>query len=136
MSDVNEDEDEDEGDGSEGEDEGEHQDEDNTEIPWSTQFMESEIFPSPIDLNIGRMTQKELTPLIWCHYDKFPAKLKITNTGKTVVLSAKWHGDGPFITGGPFLSKQIFSQLHLHWGPNDMDGSEHSVDGQRSKVPK
>lgn len=157
----------------ESEDEDEYEDEAESEISWSAEFMESEIFQSPIDLNIGRMIEKELTPLIWCHYENLPLKLKITNTGKTgdvmlkewksiarlnffqnsylfqvysrllsiflvfsVILSAKWHDEGPFFTGGPFSSKQIFSQLHLHWGANDMEGSEHSVDGERSKFEK
>lgn len=46
-----------------------------------------------------------------------------------VILSAKWHQERPYLSGGPLLGNYVFSQLHFHWGSNDMEGSEHTIDG-------
>lgn len=46
-----------------------------------------------------------------------------------VILSAKWYQERPYIAGGPFMSNYVFSQLHFHWGKNDAEGSEHTIDG-------
>ncbi|XP_033215271.1 carbonic anhydrase 2-like [Belonocnema kinseyi] len=89
---------------------------------------------SPIDLNISNMTVAELNPLLWCNYDIPPKKLKLTNTGHTVILSAKWQQERAYLTDGPFLSKFVFSQIHFHWGINDMEGSEHRFDGASSPM--
>ncbi|XP_014469160.1 PREDICTED: uncharacterized protein LOC106741545 [Dinoponera quadriceps] len=85
---------------------------------------------SPIDLNIGYMRVIELNPLQWCNYNVMPKKLKLTNTGYTVILSAKWETERPCLRDGPFASSYTFSQIHFHWGETNMDGSEHRVDGE------
>ncbi|XP_070526396.1 carbonic anhydrase 1, partial [Cardiocondyla obscurior] len=84
---------------------------------------------SPIDLNISYMKCINLYPIQWCNYNVTPKKLKLTNTGYTVMLSTTWRDKQPHLCGGPFASSYIFSQLHFHWGKTDMDGSEHYVDG-------
>ncbi|XP_011153183.1 carbonic anhydrase 1 [Harpegnathos saltator] len=86
---------------------------------------------SPIDLNIAHMKTTELNPLQWCNYNVMPKKLKLTNTGYTVLLSAKWELERPCLRDGPFESSYVFSQIHFHWGETDMNGSEHRVDGER-----
>lgn len=50
-----------------------------------------------------------------------------------MILSAKWFQERPFLTGGPFLGNYVFSQLHFHWGADNMEGSEHAIDG--GKLP-
>ncbi|XP_076166220.1 carbonic anhydrase 1 [Ptiloglossa arizonensis] len=84
---------------------------------------------SPIDLDIGRMKVIQLNPLKWANVHVAPRKVKITNTGYTVILSAKWQHDRPFISGGPLAADYTFSQMHFHWGENEMHGSEHTIDG-------
>ncbi|XP_026670749.1 carbonic anhydrase 3-like [Ceratina calcarata] len=84
----------------------------------------------PIDLDINNMKVMELDPLEWTDISTPPRKLKITNTGYTVILSAKWQQDiRPYISGGPFTVNYVFSQVHFHWGENEMTGSEHTIDG-------
>ncbi|XP_050455409.1 carbonic anhydrase 12-like [Cataglyphis hispanica] len=84
---------------------------------------------SPIDLNISYMKVVKLNPLQWLNYTVTPKKMKLTNTSYTVMLSATWHAEEPYLYDGPFASKYIFSQLHFHWGKTDMNGSEHYIDG-------
>ncbi|XP_032667160.1 carbonic anhydrase 1-like [Odontomachus brunneus] len=88
-----------------------------------------DILESPIDLNISYMKVIELNPLLWYNYNVMPKKLKLTNTGYTVILSGKWEAERPYLRDGPFASNYVFSQIHFHWGETNMDGSEHYVDG-------
>lgn len=46
-----------------------------------------------------------------------------------MIISAKWFEERPYIDGGPLKDKYVFSQIHFHWGVNDMEGSEHTTDG-------
>ncbi|XP_048268707.1 putative carbonic anhydrase 3 [Bombus terrestris] len=89
---------------------------------------------SPIDLDIARMRVIELDPLKWIGIDIAPRKLKLTNTGLTVILSAKWPQACPYLSGGPYEGNYVFAQIHFHWGENEMKGSEHSVDGARFEI--
>ncbi|KAF2880446.1 hypothetical protein ILUMI_25724 [Ignelater luminosus] len=97
---------------------------------WIQSLVESEgDFESPININLSTSIPLELPLLEWHHIDLPCKKMKLTNTGHTLILSAKWHQERPFLTGGPLLGNYVFSQLHFHWGCNDMEGSEHTVDG-------
>ncbi|XP_024945364.1 carbonic anhydrase 1-like isoform X2 [Cephus cinctus] len=69
---------------------------------------------SPIDLNMSKMLVMKLNSLKWHNHEVPPKKLKLTNTGQTA--------------DGPFLGNYVFSQIHFHWGPTNMKGSEHTVD--------
>ncbi|KFB53921.1 carbonic anhydrase 8 [Anopheles sinensis] len=89
--------------------------------------------PAPIDLNINKAEQITLGSLQWENYDRKPESVKLTNTGETVILSARWaDGVRPSLLGGPLADRRyVFSQLHFHWGPSAMEGSEHTIDGYR-----
>ncbi|XP_050343841.1 carbonic anhydrase 2-like [Nymphalis io] len=84
--------------------------------------------PTPIDVSITGSLKYWCPELVWYNFDVYPHKVKLTNTGYTVLLGAKWKAERPFLVGGPFLEKHVFSQIHFHWGSNMMEGSEHSVD--------
>ncbi|XP_059049744.1 carbonic anhydrase 1-like [Achroia grisella] len=87
--------------------------------------------PTPIDISITGSIQYRCPELKWFNFDVFPHKVKLTNTGYTVLLGAKWKAERPYLEGGPFLEKHVLSQIHFHWGPNMMEGSEHTVDKRR-----
>ncbi|KAJ9579380.1 hypothetical protein L9F63_024512, partial [Diploptera punctata] len=73
-----------------------------------------------------------MPPLKWFNYDQPPVKMKITNSGHTVIISGKWGKERPYIGEGPLPENgYVFSQMHFHWGEYDNDGSEHTVDGKR-----
>ncbi|XP_065073518.1 carbonic anhydrase 1-like [Ochlerotatus camptorhynchus] len=86
--------------------------------------------PAPIDININFAEKITLPELLWHNYEKLPNKIKLSNTGETVILSAKWPGkEPPYLEGGPLEGKYMFSQLHFHWGNTAVEGSEHTIDG-------
>ncbi|XP_030747175.1 putative carbonic anhydrase 3 [Sitophilus oryzae] len=95
-------------------------------------FYGTAIFESPADIDIiGTKPVEDVPMLTWVNFEIPPKKMKITNSGHTVILSGKWGQERPYITGGTLTGKYVFSQLHLHWGVNSMEGSEHTVDGCR-----
>nr|XP_023011991.1 carbonic anhydrase 3-like [Leptinotarsa decemlineata] len=97
---------------------------------WIRKLTQTEgCYESPIDICLTRSKEIELPPLEWINFEIPPKKIKITNTGQTIIFSAKWGQERPYLASGPFLGKYVFSNWHLHWGANDMEGSEHSVDG-------
>ncbi|XP_018569032.1 carbonic anhydrase 2-like [Anoplophora glabripennis] len=99
---------------------------------WIRRLVNSEgIFESPIDLNVAKMKEIDLSLLEWVNFEVPPKKMKVTNTGHTIIFSAKWGQERPYITKGPFFGKYVFSNWHLHWGANDMEGSEHTIDGSQ-----
>ena len=40
-------------------------------------------------------------------------------------------GDVGILSGGPLASDYQILQLHFHWGSDNTQGSEHTLDGQR-----
>uniref|UniRef100_A0A182KCW8 Alpha-carbonic anhydrase domain-containing protein n=1 Tax=Anopheles christyi TaxID=43041 RepID=A0A182KCW8_9DIPT len=103
----------------------------NESLVWSLAPTEA-YQPAPIDLNVGRAVHIELQTLRWNKYETLPASVKLTNTGETVILSARWDGEQcPSLEGGPLDGRYVFSQLHFHWGQTALDGSEHTIDGYR-----
>lgn len=85
-------------------------------------------FESPIDICITKSKEIHLEPLQWIHFDDPPKKIKVTNTGLSLIVSAKWKQERPYLHSGPFIGKYVFSNFHLHWGKNAMEGSEHTID--------
>ncbi|XP_053603806.1 carbonic anhydrase 2-like [Plodia interpunctella] len=84
--------------------------------------------PSPIDVSITGSMAYRCPELKWYNFDVYPHKVKLTNTGYTLLLGAKWRTERPYLEGGPFLEKHVLSQIHFHWGSDLMEGSEHTVD--------
>lgn len=52
----------------------------------------------------------------------------MSNSGKSVVITAKWSTTQPSLTGGPLSDGYSFAQIHFHWGSSS-EGSQHTVDG-------
>lgn len=94
----------------------------------------SEMFPtisaynkqSPIDLTVANLL--EAKPPLTLKYDCDCCQT-LSNTGHTLQVSGI--PQDSYVTGGPLCcDKYRFAQFHLHWGPNDNCGSEHTVDGR------
>ena len=83
---------------------------------------------SPIDLNVTKSIKKSLPNLNWNGYNAIPRSMKVSNNGKTLVVSTTYD-NCPYLDGGPLDSRYNFSQIHYHWGHSTLEGSYHSVDG-------
>ncbi|XP_046402851.1 carbonic anhydrase 2-like [Ischnura elegans] len=98
---------------------------------WLRYQMETEGFgPSPLDLHPKHSSPLPLPPLCWYNYGLEPSLIKVTNTGSTVIVNARWDSERPYLLGGPFRGRYVFSQIHFHWGPDNGSGAEHSLMGQ------
>ncbi|KAL4706917.1 hypothetical protein ACJJTC_012376 [Scirpophaga incertulas] len=101
-------------------------------LDWIHYWSETEgHLPTPIDVSITDSIWYLCPELKWFNFDVYPHKIKMTNTGYTVHIGAKWKTERPYLEGGPFLEKHVISQIHFHWGANMMEGSDHSVDKRR-----
>ena len=57
-----------------------------------------------------------------------------TSTNFVFLASVKFNVDemmGASISGGPLSDTYILSQFHLHWGSENGQGSEHTLNGER-----
>ncbi|XP_071444053.1 carbonic anhydrase 2-like [Hetaerina americana] len=98
---------------------------------WLRHEMETEgCGPSPVDVHPKYSTPLPLPPLSWTNYHRTPCLMKVTNTGSTVIVSAKWMTERPYLLGGPFRGSYVFSQIHFHWGAGNGEGAEHSMMGE------
>ncbi|XP_075972060.1 carbonic anhydrase 3-like [Anticarsia gemmatalis] len=101
-------------------------------IEWIHYLSDDEgLLPTPIDVSITGSLAYTCPDLKWYNFDVYPHKIKLTNTGYTVLLGAKWRTERPYLEGGPFLGKHVLSQIHFHWGSNMMEGSDHTVDKRK-----
>uniref|UniRef100_A0A1B6F3B4 Carbonic anhydrase n=1 Tax=Cuerna arida TaxID=1464854 RepID=A0A1B6F3B4_9HEMI len=85
--------------------------------------------PSPIDLATSVMKPLYLDRLDWINLDSAPRAMKLTNSGDTLVITAKWATEVPYLVNGPLDGSYTFSQAHFHWGSHEGEGSEHTIDG-------
>ncbi|KAB0801788.1 hypothetical protein PPYR_03974 [Photinus pyralis] len=97
---------------------------------WFQKLVDKEgLLESPINICLSICTPLDLPSIDWYYLDVIPKKVKLTNTGRTLLMSINYIHARPFVSSGPFCGNFEFSQLHFHWGANDMKGSEHSADG-------
>lgn len=90
---------------------------------------------SPIDL-VGGHVPVFYNNLVWSKdYFQYPASMKAENNGETIKLSVTYQGGAaPKLSGGPLSGKYVLSQIHFHWGTDNLKGSEHTVLGTRAPM--
>ena len=117
---------------------------------WGEQFPACDgLKQSPIDIvSVGAVNQAEPSPMSFGNYDQirmvqlgntgehYPGATRlvdgsIKNNGHTAQLDvvATLPGDVGVLSGGPLASDYQILQLHFHWGADDTQGSEHTLDG-------
>lgn len=72
-----------------------------------------------------------MSPLIFSEgYQIGDGTAEIENTGHTIGVKFSTE---KYIKGGPLLNNEpyIFAQLHFHWGNDDTEGSEHTLNGKK-----
>ncbi|XP_057325336.1 carbonic anhydrase 7-like isoform X1 [Microplitis mediator] len=87
---------------------------------------------SPINLDFGKFREVVDPRKLEFHgYNNIPKKISIVNNGHSLELEGHWpYNKHPYISGGPLQSDYVFKQLHFHWGVNNNEGSEHTINGQ------
>ncbi|XP_064107616.1 carbonic anhydrase 2-like isoform X2 [Macrobrachium nipponense] len=89
--------------------------------------------PIEIDDKISTAPESLWRPLKFLGYDNFPKKMQIKINYGSVQVRGNWHAQ-PTVRGGPLNNDYLFHHLHFHWGPNDREGSEHTLHGKRYPV--
>ncbi|KAK5850776.1 hypothetical protein PBY51_001623 [Eleginops maclovinus] len=85
---------------------------------------------SPINIDKSNaVTEKKLDAFHFKHFDNKTVIEKIINTGHTVKCVLK--EDVVEVSGGGLGNVYSTLQLHFHWGSQDSEGSEHTVDSKR-----
>ncbi|XP_015524303.1 carbonic anhydrase 3 [Neodiprion pinetum] len=68
-------------------------------------------------------------PLKWRGYSIQPVSMTMANDGNNVLVCAFWtRSSRPSIQGGPLNGCYDFYSMMFHWGPSDVEGSEHTLD--------
>lgn len=86
---------------------------------------------SPINIEFLNVVKKPFETLDLEAFYQRPLEANITNNGHTVVVNFKFLRV-PTITKGPLYNDvYAFAQLHFHWGPNSLVGSEDRINGKQ-----
>ncbi|XP_068234635.1 uncharacterized protein [Palaemon carinicauda] len=86
---------------------------------------------SPIDIvTADAVADGAWTPFKFSHYDSVPSAMTLVNNGHTAQLMSSMEHPA-YIEGGGLFSEYVFLQLHFHWGSDDTQGSEHTLDGKK-----
>ncbi|XP_025090356.1 carbonic anhydrase 2-like [Pomacea canaliculata] len=96
---------------------------------WPTDFMScSGSRQSPIDLDNGEASLDDhLKPFSFEGFEPHTHTWNIVNNGHTVQIN--FVNETAIVSDGSLPDKYIVRQLHFHWGEDDGQGSEHTVDG-------
>ncbi|XP_008205273.1 carbonic anhydrase 1 [Nasonia vitripennis] len=88
---------------------------------------------SPIDLRPDVLGQNSGNrALQFLNYTARPRQFSVNNEGHTIQLTGAWQANAPSITGSVFSDEvYTFSNAHVHWGTQDTNGTEHSINGQK-----
>ncbi|XP_053569146.1 carbonic anhydrase 1-like [Bombina bombina] len=86
-------------------------------------------FQSPIDIKSKDTKPDESLKSLSVNYN--PASTKyIVNVGHSFQVVSDDQKDFSVVKGGPLTGSYRMNQFHFHWGPTDVFGSEHTVDGK------
>jgi len=81
---------------------------------------------SPINIQEHEVQLVNLSPMVFTNFDWKPNAATLKNNGHTVVVTLETNKI-PTISGGPLIGNYKFAQLHFHWGANDAEGSENTI---------
>ncbi|XP_018019224.1 carbonic anhydrase 2 [Hyalella azteca] len=85
---------------------------------------------SPINIDPFFTTVGAFEPLYFSHYHEIPEAESITNNGHSVEVKIKSKNQ-PQVSGGNLGATYTFVQYHIHWGADDLRGSEHTINHVR-----
>ncbi|KAK4881786.1 hypothetical protein RN001_005105 [Aquatica leii] len=100
---------------------------------WKTKYEESRgNLQSPINICLTNATvvcvDIDASLCFSEEYNITPNEMSIYNNGHSVTIYARWdNGIRPIVMGGPCKDKYQFLNARFRWGPNDHEGSEHTI---------
>ncbi|KAK5649839.1 hypothetical protein RI129_000868 [Pyrocoelia pectoralis] len=81
---------------------------------------------SPINILVHNVHMVHLTPMIFKNFHLPIDEAILTNNGHTVVVTFQMQHP-LIVSGGPLIGDYEFTQLHFHWGANNGEGSENTI---------
>ncbi|CEF64236.1 Alpha carbonic anhydrase domain-containing protein [Strongyloides ratti] len=89
---------------------------------------------SPIDIDISKIVRIAADDQFYFkNYDK-PLEGQFINNGHSIQFIPKESKDSPTISGGKLEQEYRFIQYHFHWGQNNDEGSEHTLNSLQYPV--
>lgn len=87
---------------------------------------------SPIDIKIDDTIPKKYhNPLRSTNINIKPIEIEIIRTKYSAIFNFYWACCAPNIYGGPLKGIYRFHNMHCHWGKENSEGSEHTINGKR-----
>ncbi|XP_047740256.1 carbonic anhydrase 9-like, partial [Hyalella azteca] len=86
---------------------------------------------SPINIRDSIAAAKTVDDLLYTNYEFPPSNVTATNNHHTLSLTGTFPMGLPLLSGGGLIGVYEVTNLHFHWGSDDSQGSEHTIDGQR-----
>jgi len=99
---------------------------------WANNFLLcAGVTESPIDIIVASTNVSQFTPFEFSQGYDSEQTFTLTNNGHSIKAVQKdTNGPSLQLTGGDLNGVYKFVNFHLHWGDNDIAGSEHLVNGQ------
>ncbi|NWQ91570.1 CAH1 anhydrase, partial [Burhinus bistriatus] len=85
---------------------------------------------SPIDIQTKEVKKDASLGLLRITWKPSTCK-EIVNVGHSFHVNFEDKDNHSVLTGGPLSGTYRLRQFHFHWGQNDEQGSEHTVDGRK-----
>uniref|UniRef100_A0A2P2I3I1 Carbonic anhydrase n=1 Tax=Hirondellea gigas TaxID=1518452 RepID=A0A2P2I3I1_9CRUS len=85
---------------------------------------------SPIDVNPFFSYVGAFEPFYFSHYHEVPSKATIINNGHALEVKMTAENQ-PEMSGANLGSSYTFVQYHVHWGADNLRGSEHTINHVR-----
>ncbi|KAF5285411.1 hypothetical protein FQA39_LY16665 [Lamprigera yunnana] len=81
---------------------------------------------SPINIIEHKVQVVHLPPMTFTNFNVTNKNATLKNNGHTVMVTFDTEKK-PMVSGGPLIGDYEFAQLHFHWGANDGEGSENTI---------
>lgn len=85
---------------------------------------------SPINVDPFFSSAGAFEPFYFSYYHEIPQLATVTNNGHSLEVKIKAENQ-PKVSGGNLGGTYTFDQYHVHWGADDLRGSEHTINHVR-----
>ncbi|XP_053654446.2 carbonic anhydrase 2 [Cherax quadricarinatus] len=88
---------------------------------------------SPVNIVTKTVQPVSQLPFVFTNFDATPLTATLENNGHAADVSITMAPGVaiPSLSGGGLTDQYTFAQLHFHWGRNQDEGSEHTINGGR-----